>query len=376
MHESLATTRERPIPRVSGRVYEFSIGDELGVACDMIAGVPNAPMGGIVGQLASATICATDISNQQGLLGHGKLHGRVAGHESCYKVIESNVDGISKGQYVVTLGDDFFGLAQYFAFKPIHPGNSVPVDELIFDQRGSFLDPPAGYKAVLVIDDWFSGASILETATHVYTSFHYNQLKEFDSVLILGGGLCGLIAAQLFRHYEVDRILIMETDSDRLDHASSLGLVDTPLNPLTGLDEIARLISSTRGAGVGHVFDALPAFLQRCEVDTRELAAKLVKPAGRWTLFGATNQALFPLLPLLAKGVQIGGAPFDSRLIAFEQRARYMKKTLRLVEAGVIEMSHLVGGEVSFDDKDAVRGLFDPGRSGLPLRTEIRATSR
>jgi threonine dehydrogenase-like Zn-dependent dehydrogenase len=307
------------------------------------------------------------------LLGHGKLEGRVAGHESCYEIVESRVDHVPIGKFVVILGDDFSGLAQHLAFHPVVPGDTVPEHDLVFDRRGSFFDPRAGYKAVLVVDSWFPGISTLEPATHVYTSLKYVGIDGAQSAIVLGAGLCGQLACQLLHHFGMSHVTAIDTDVERLEFAKRMGFAEATLNPLDDLEEFERLTFESKGAYASIVYDALPANLVSTPVDTRLLASKLVRPNGKWILFGAAERAAFPILPLLAKAIVVQGAPFDSRLISFGQRAAYMRDTFALVDEGILTLGPMVGGPIDFFDLDRVRHEFRIDRAGLPLRSEIRA---
>lgn len=365
---------------VSGLTYVFD--GKGGIKPEHVPGKLQPDPGWLLLKFASGKFCNTDLSNASGAVGHGDLTGQVVGHECCFYVVESKCEGVKPGQFVVLLGDDFRGMAEYSVIKPILPGGEVPPKDLAHEKRGDFFDPKEGHKAVIVLDEWFSGASLIEPATHVYTSLNYNGLgpgvkEEFRKpILVAGAGLCGQIACSFLRAWHPRmEIILMDTDYVRLISAKARGLADKILNPLDGLEEIENQINNSHGARVGAVFDALPAIMTELPggADSRELAARLVEPKGRWVLYGAAESIRLPLMPILGKGIMLGGAPYDSRVITFGERAGQMREVAELVERGVLKVSGLVNPEpVDFFDEAAVTSLFRKDRSGAFPRVEIR----
>jgi threonine dehydrogenase-like Zn-dependent dehydrogenase len=79
-----------------------------------------------------------------------------------------------------------------------------------------------------------------------------------------------------------------------------------------------------------------------------------------------------PAVSWLAKGIEIHGAGYDSRLIGFPKRAAQMKAVLGLVEAGVIPLGDFVTKKrIAFSNEGAVTAAFQAYKTGGDLKIEI-----
>ena len=79
-----------------------------------------------------------------------------------------------------------------------------------------------------------------------------------------------------------------------------------------------------------------------------------------------------PTVSLLAKGIEVRGAGYDSRLIGFPKRAAQMKAVLGLAEAGVIRLGDFITRHLAFTDRGAVATAFQDYKTGRDLKIEIR----
>jgi threonine dehydrogenase-like Zn-dependent dehydrogenase len=335
---------------------------------------PAPPELGEVGvRFESLTPCSTDLSNVNGRTGHSFSTDapKTIGHETCCEVTVSQHRDVPEGKYIVTLGNDWFGLSERATFRPVLPSTDDSDIPLALDLRGPILDPIASVKAVCVLDKWFKGASLLEPLTHVLTAFQRIQaLISADTVLVLGAGFCGITACALAKIFGTKKVVVMDVNSYRMDFAIKHGFADEGLNPATDSVLIRRLVRQTGGAFADAVFDALPAMVSE-EPDTRSLAADLLRPAGTWVIYAPAKKMTVPAATYVAKGIQISNAPYDSRLISFRRRARTMQLAYSLIRSGDIPVDIFISRSINFFDEKAVtQSILEYGH-GTDIKVEI-----
>jgi L-iditol 2-dehydrogenase/threonine 3-dehydrogenase len=349
--------------------------------------------GWVLGEFVSGTICSTDVTNMDGSLGHpiDPADPRILGHECCFRVIESRNKDVAVGQYIVPLGSDFHGFAEREAFLPILA--STPDEEYrrftVMTARG-YSDPAdERVKAVCVTDRWWTGISLIEPTTNVYTALLQTDALNARSVIVLGAGFCGQVAGLLCKTFGVQRVTLIDINECRLRQAVGCGYADdveVDGDRMPGLTPgrtgpIAALIKSTEGMFGDVVFDALPGLEPSRSggepgvgglAMTRNLGAQLLRPGGTWVMYGASEFMEMPAVSLLSKGIEVRGAGYDSRLINFPKRAAQMKAVLGLAEAGVIRLGRFIARHLAFTDTGAVAMAFQDYKTGRDLKVEIR----
>jgi threonine dehydrogenase-like Zn-dependent dehydrogenase len=294
--------------------------------------------GWVLVEFKFGTVCSTDKSNAHGILGHdiSRDKPKIIGHEACYQVVGSRHPGVPEGSFIVTLGDDWHGFAERDKFWPVLPSTDPNEIPLAFYERATYFDPVSQVKAICIFDEWFSGASLIEPITHVVTSFlSSRQLMFANTVLVLGAGFCGQAACLVAKMLGATKVTVMDMNRDRVDFAIRHGFADEGFDPA---DESSMdlIIQKTRGAYADTVFDALPGIASESP-DTRSLAAQLLRPGGVWTMYSAAKRMTVPAITLLAKGIHISGAPYDSRMITFSKRASIMSIVHSLIRSGVYQ---------------------------------------
>jgi len=371
-----AAYRQREAAEKKGRlVYEATAPDVL---------VPRyAPMpdpigdGQILTQLRSLTLCCTDVSNLRGVLGHGHGEAKILGHENCNLVLESEVDSIPPGSFVVPLGDDWLGLAEFEVFRPVLPEDDPGSVALSFESRGTYYDPDSHQhiKAVCVVPEWRSGISLIEPLTHVYTYFvSSHDASMARTVVVLGAGACGMFFARFVRLFGAARhIAIVDVMDERLELARALDLADSTWNYQTDADACEALVADTKGTYADVVFDALPGRLPPSSPQTRRLGMRLLKPQGEYILYSAAEETEMPTIEMLSKGPRFSYAPYDSRVIDFTQRAQLMKRVLTMIERGLIRPADYVARQISFYSEPDVQQLFREYGRTADVKVEVLA---
>lgn len=338
---------------------------------------PPIANGEILTQLRSLTLCCTDVSNLQGVIGHGHQEARILGHENCNLVLESRVDGIAPGDFVVPLGDDWLGLAEYETFRPVLPEHDPKGIDLVYESRGGYFDPDSRQhiKAVCVVKGWRSGISLIEPLTHVYTYFATaRDARIARTVVVLGGGACGLFFCLFTRLFgAATRIAIIDIMDERLRIARDLGLADVTLNAATQQADCRALVGDTHGEYADVVFDALPGRLPDDSPPTRQIGMQMLRPRGEYILYAAAETTAMPSIEMLAKGPRFHFAPYDSRIIDFTQRAQFMRKILAMIEGGQIRPEQFISRQIDFRSTGDVRQLFREYGRTAEIKVEVLA---
>ncbi|MGE3277650.1 MAG: zinc-binding dehydrogenase [Vicinamibacterales bacterium] len=333
--------------------------------------------GEVLTELHSLTLCCTDVSNLNGVIGHGHKEARILGHENCNLVLDSKVQGIEPGDHIVPLGDDWLGLAEFEMFKAILPGDDPRGIDLVYDARGGYFDPDSAQhlKAVCVVKRWQSGISLIEPLTHVYTYFATAQdARIARTVVVLGGGACGLFFCRFVKLFgAASNVVLLDIMDERLQHAKEMGLADTVLNPATEEERCRDLINDTHGEYADVVFDALPGALPPDSPPTRRLAMQMLRPRGEYILYAAAESTAMPTIEMLAKGPRFHFAPYDSRVIDFTQRAQFMSRVLSMIESGQIRPERYISRQIHFHDTDQVQQLFREYGRTPEVKVEVLA---
>lgn len=327
----------------------------------------------VLGEFRSGTVCSTDKSNAYSALGHNinPDQPKIIGHESCFQVIQSRNPFIKEGQFIVPLGDDWFGFTETEKFLPILPATDLNDIPLEFSERATYFDPTPHVKAACVFDEWFSGVSLIEPYTHVLASFLYSKRLTFaDTLLVLGGGFCGLAACKLAKMFGVRRVIVMDVNQTRIDFAVRNGFADDGLDP-RDVTAVEALVRKTSGAYADVVFDALPGIASGT-LNTRSLAAQLLKPDGAWIMYSAADNMTLPTITFLAKGIHMSGCPYDSRLISFSRRASLMGVVHGLISAGRLPVDVFIARSVDFFDEQTVSEAVLQYGDGPDIKIEIR----
>jgi 2-desacetyl-2-hydroxyethyl bacteriochlorophyllide A dehydrogenase len=124
----------------------------------------------------------------------------------------------------------------------------------------------------------FHAAALIEPVSCAIHGLDRLGLRLGDDVLVCGAGTMGLIMASLIRHAGAARVAVVDTNEDRLRHASRMGFVDAAVRvgdlagAGSGFDKavdatgappaIAQCLESVRRGGTVMVFGVAPAGAQ------------------------------------------------------------------------------------------------------------------
>lgn len=320
---------------------------------------PISVNGSVVFKVESAGICGSDIHNWD----NGAPEGLVMGHEFAGVVVDpgSRVD--------LQIGDRITGL-------PISPcgvceacvaGNPQYCSKTWSEAVGLALTNSGGFAEysscrsdmVKKIPDnvSYDEACMVEPSAVSLHALNLADVKVGDRVLIIGGGIIGLMAAEFARLDGASYVGLVEVNPQRGKKALKYGKVDEYFD---ARDEkiMEKLMTASNGG-----FDKV---IECCgnEAAVSE-AIMAVKPGGTIVLVGVSTAPVnVPLVMSVMREVKMLGA------IAYT--VKEFEDCLRLISEKVIDVSKYIDARVSLDkaqesferltsgNDDAIKIVFKP----------------
>lgn len=315
--------------------------------------------GSVVIEVKSAGICGSDIHNWD----MGMPHGLVMGHEFAGVVVEpgSRLD-LEVGDRVTALPISPCGKCE-----ACHSGNVQYCADTWVEAVGLSLTNPGAFaeytscRADMVRkipgNVSFDAACMVEPSAVSLHAVNLADIKIGDDVLIVGGGIIGLMAAEFAKMAGASYVAMLETNKKRGRKAVSYGKVNEYYDAMKE-DTIPTLMTKTNGG-----FDTVIECCGNASAVTEALMA--VKPGGTVVLVGVSATPIsIPMVAGVMKEVNIKGAiaytieEFDSciKMIADKRInvTKYIDDTISLDKAqGAFE--RLTNGKDS-----AVKIIFKP----------------
>ena len=265
--------------------------------------VPVSKNGSVVIEVKSAGICGSDIHNWD----MGAPVGLVMGHEFAGTVVDpgSRTD-LVKGDRVTGLPISPCGKCE-----ACRSGNVQYCSETWSEAVGLALTNPGGFAEYTSCrpdmvrkipgNVSFDAACMVEPSAVSLHAVNLADIKIGDDVLIVGGGIIGLMAAEFAKMAGAGYVAILETNKKRGKKAVSYGKVDEYYDALKG-DTIPKLLTKTNGG-----FDTVIECCGNAPAVTEALMA--VKPGGTVVLVGVSAVPInIPLVMGVMKEVNLKGA--------------------------------------------------------------------
>ena len=265
--------------------------------------VPVSKNGSVVIEVKSAGICGSDIHNWD----MGAPVGLVMGHEFAGTVVDpgSRVD-LVKGDRVTGLPISPCGKCE-----ACRSGNVQYCSETWSEAVGLALTNPGGFAEYTSCrpdmvrkipgNVSFDAACMVEPSAVSLHAVNLADIKIGDDVLIVGGGIIGLMAAEFAKMAGAGYVAILETNKKRGKKAVNYGKVDEYYDALKG-DTIPKLLTKTNGG-----FDTVIECCGNAPAVTEALMA--VKPGGTVVLVGVSAVPInIPLVMVVMKEVNLKGA--------------------------------------------------------------------
>ena len=210
--------------------------------------------------------------------------GRVLGHEAVGTIIEvgAAVSSLGTGDRVLVPAITSCGRCSYCKIAmPSHcqavGGVGWILGHRIDGTQAEYVRVPYAETSVHKVPDGVSDPQVLFLADILPTGFEigvqYGRVKPGDVVAVVGAGPVGLAAIMTAGLYGASRIIAIDLDDSRLEHARQFG-ADYTINAADDdLDkQIAALTADGFGVDVAIEAVGVPA--------TFETAARLVRPGG------------------------------------------------------------------------------------------------
>ncbi len=265
--------------------------------------IPTYKEGSVIIQVKSCGICGSDIHYWVG----GQPVGLVMGHEFAGIVVDpgSRAD-LVKGDRVTGLPISPCGKCE--ACKS---GNVQYCAETWSEAVGLSLTNPGGYAEYtgcrpdmvrkIPSNVSFDAACMVEPSAVGLHAVNLANIKIGDRVLIVGGGIIGLMAAEFAKMAGASYIAILETNKKRGKKAVGYGKINEYYDA-TKADTIDKLITKTNGG-----FDVVIECCGNSPAVSEALMA--IKPGGTVVLVGVSMEAIsIPSIVGVMREVTMQGA--------------------------------------------------------------------
>lgn len=256
----------------------------------------------ILVKVKAVGICGSDIHIYNGS-NPLATYPRVIGHEVSGEVIKAGkeVKKVKKGDKVAI--DPVSSCGVCYACRS---GNKNVCKEL--KVMGVHVD--GGMQEYLVVDEdrihkfnsdiSFEEGAMIEPFTIAAQSTFKGDIREGDSVFVMGAGPIGLAILQVAK-VKGAKVIISDLNSYRLKIAKELG-ADETINPQNESIE-EKVMKFTNGEGANVIIDAV------CIPQTLEQAIELASPAGRVVVLGFHSQpSSIAQVNITKKGLEIKGS--------------------------------------------------------------------
>lgn len=265
--------------------------------------VPVSKDGSVVIEVKSCGICGSDIHNWEA----GQPVGLVMGHEFAGVVVDpGSRKDLVKGDKVTGLPISPCGKCEACKRGDVQycPDTWNEAVGLALTNSGGFAEYTS-CRADMVRripgNVSFDAACMVEPSAVSLHAVNLSNIKIGDDVLIIGGGIIGLMAAEFAKMAGARYVALMETNKKRGRKAVSYGKVDEYFDAMSE-DTIPNLITKTNGG-----FDVVIECCGNSAAVTESLMA--VKPGGVVVLVGVSTSAIsVPLTVGVMREVKMLGA--------------------------------------------------------------------
>jgi L-iditol 2-dehydrogenase len=250
---------------------------------------PSCPPGGVVVKVLASQVCSTDLHMWQ--RGHRALHcPRILGHEIGGVVAEvaKEVEGVKIGDKVQV----YPGIScETCRFCREGRENLCPSIRILgFSMDGGFSQylslPKKAFKngCLNLVPQPLSAAetAMAEPLACCLNGFDKGELRQGETVLILGGGPLGCLFAMVAKHQGSGKVILLEKESARVRQARQELKVDV-LDP-TEVEVVEAVLERTGGQGA----DVVVTCFREAALEYPLL--NLSAPGGRVLMFSGISE--------------------------------------------------------------------------------------
>ena len=265
--------------------------------------VPVSKDGSVVIEVKSCGICGSDIHNWD----NGAPVGLVMGHEFAGVVVDpGSRQDLVKGDRVTGLPISPCGKCEACRRGDVQycPDTWNEAVGLALTNSGGFAEYTscrADMVRKLPGNVSFDAACMVEPSAVALHAVNLSNIKIGDDVLIIGGGIIGLMAAEFAKMAGARYVALMETNKKRGRKAVNFGKVDEYYDAMKE-DSIPKLITKTNGG-----FDVVIECCGNAPAVTESLMT--VKPGGVVVLVGVSTAPInIPMVVGVMREVKMLGA--------------------------------------------------------------------
>ncbi len=257
-------------------------------------------------------ICGSDVHGYTGTTGR-RIPPLIMGHEASGVIIDigKEVKDWHKGDLVTFDSTISCGTCYYCRKGQINLCNNRRVFGVScseYKQNGAFAEYLAVPQNILyLLPDGldFKKAALIEPLSVAVHAINRTALKPDDNIVVLGAGMIGLCVIQALRVYGYSKIIVVDTEHERLNLAIKLGAREA-LNP-DKCDVVEQILKLTKNLGADIAFEAVGI------IPTFTLAVNSIKKGGILTLIGNLAPIVeMPLQSIVAREINICGSYISS----------------------------------------------------------------
>ena len=310
----------------------------------------------VIVKVTCSTICSSDIHIKHGTVPRAK-ENTILGHEFTGEIIEAGkeVKKFKKGDRVSVNVETFCGDCYYckrgYVNNCVHGGWELGCR--IDGGQAEYTRIPLADQGLTLIPEGVTDEQALFNGDILATGYwaaSIAELKPADTVVVIGAGPTGLCTLMSVKLYSPGKVIVIDTNDDRLALAKEQGLADITINPLKENAE-ERVLEETEGRGADRVFEVAGG------KDTFDLSWKVARPNAIVVLVALYPEAQsLPLHLMYGKNLvfKTGGVDASS-----------CDDIMKLVESGKIDTSCLITHRSSLNDIMEGYRVFENKEDGV-----------
>jgi L-iditol 2-dehydrogenase len=300
-------------------------------------------------------ICGSDVHGYDGSTGR-RIPPMVMGHEAAGVVakVGSDVTAFHIGDRVTFDSTISCGSCRFCLVGQVNlcdNRNVLGVSCQEYRRDGAFAEFVAVPERILyrLPDDFpFAHAALIEAVSVAVHAARITDVRPGSTAVIIGTGMIGLLALQVFRHFGCTRLFAVDVDEERLELARQLGADETILaEPET----VSLLRTSTGGQGPDIAVEAVGA---QGPIVT---AIECVRRGGTVTLIGnLAPKVEIPLQTVVTRQL---------RLLGSCASAGEYPECIELMQSGVVKVDALISAVAPLNEGPAWFGRLYAREKGL-----------
>ncbi len=312
----------------------------------------------VILKVTMATICSSDIHIKHGAVPRA-VPGTILGHEFVGQVVQtgSAVRTVRPGDRVSVNVETFCGRCFYckrgFVNNCTDPAGGWSLGCRIDGGQAEYVRIPYGDNGLTRIPDNVTDEQALFTGDLLSTGYwaaKIGEIKEGDTVAVLGAGPTGLCCMMAARLYQPSRIIAVDVLENRLQLAQEQGLADVILTP--GKSDVrSEILKNTEGRGADVVIEAAGG------KNTFQMAWETARPNGVVCLVAMYEEdQTLPLPQMYGKNLIFKTGGVD---------ACDCPEIMRLIQEGKLDATCLITHRTSFEHILEAYQIFEDKKEGI-----------